>query len=73
MLHTLNTTKTAFYNGWDGIETIIISDSPEVLDFTALKGVNDLYLGSIRHDAMQKLVFGERLGFYPLFGILPPF
>ena len=55
----------AFYNGWDGIETIIISDSPEILDCTALKGVNDLYLGQFGTTQCKNLYLGRDLDFIP--------
>ena len=55
----------AFYNGWDGIETIIISDSPEVLDCTALMGINDLYLGQFGTTQCKNLYLGRDLDFIP--------
>ena len=57
--------ESAFYNSYNGIENIIISDSPEVLDCTALWGVNDIYLGQFGTTQCKNLYLGRDLDFIP--------
>lgn len=57
--------QSAFYNSCNGIENIIISDSPEVLDCTALWGVNDIYLGQFGTTQCKNLYLGRDLDFIP--------
>lgn len=57
--------QSAFYNSSKSLETLIIEDSPNILDCTMLHGINDYDGGQFTRTIIKNLYLGRDLDYVP--------